>query len=238
MSKLPNSIILYEIRIFEKNQMRRLSADNLTEVLTIIKEAQGKKCRLYKVEKSLDGTILNSEELKCHLYKNSFVIQTIKIKPFVPKPQKPKPVIKHIKKKIVPGPRDGQKKLYRVTKSKEVNKRQKSKEEDVPTQSLRLFSKDTSTRNGSEKNKPSIKDSSRIRKKTDSGNIRFKKVSTPTAHVTSPKTLRGSITRDTSTPKGAASGRAGASNRNSKQKPSNRNRSGAASRNSRSRRRN
>ena len=88
MSGRTQPIILYEIRIFIRGQVSRRFADNLEELSALVKNSQDKKCRIYRIYKSLDGTILKSEELRHHLFKNTLVLKTIKTKAYVPKKTK------------------------------------------------------------------------------------------------------------------------------------------------------
>jgi len=80
----------YEIIITEKNQVSNYSADTILELSNLVRAAQGKKYKVYRVHRSPTGNVSSTEELKCHVSGNSIVINTVKTKPFIPRPKKPK----------------------------------------------------------------------------------------------------------------------------------------------------
>ena len=92
----------YEVRVFEKGKIKsRKYAYDVSELLPLVRDAQGKKCKVFKIRKAEDSTIIDSEELKCRLYKNTFIIKSLKQKSIRRRTIRPFPQLGMIQKPVV-----------------------------------------------------------------------------------------------------------------------------------------
>ena len=70
--------ILYEVRVLEKDKIARQFIDTLAEVSELVKGIQDKQVYIYKIQKSSEGDIVGSEELKYCLRNNILTFKTKK----------------------------------------------------------------------------------------------------------------------------------------------------------------
>ena len=73
--------ILYEVRTIEKGRIDQQFAKNLNQLFSLIVGVGDRKIYVYKIYKSLDGTILSSEKLDYKLHNKSFLIKKSRDKP-------------------------------------------------------------------------------------------------------------------------------------------------------------
>jgi hypothetical protein len=91
----------YEIIVQEKGKTYSLKAEDLKTLASLVKELGDKKIKIYKY-KFTKGEVSESAEMKVKLIKDSVVFRTVKKSAFIPKPKKPKPVIKPVDREVKP----------------------------------------------------------------------------------------------------------------------------------------
>ena len=127
------SITLYELRVIEQDKISRQTAENLNQLFSLIKEVEDKRFHVYRITKSPEGDILNSENLDCKMYGNSLIIKVVENKPKTGKHKRDirNPITFSVVSKKGPGPKIPSR-LFRKTSVIDVSPR-RSKPQPRPS---------------------------------------------------------------------------------------------------------